>query len=121
MNSPVKSARARSPTIAMASNVRQHEGGGVGFRPDAADQRGLAARLRHSPMQLGDKGAVAVILRRHQRDGLPGGRENRDAPAVGIFDIGTKAARLHRYRPVGQTDRRDIGVGPDPGTAGDLP
>ena len=24
-------------------------------------------------------------------------------------------------RPVGQTDRRDVGVGPDPGPAGDLP
>ena len=72
-------------------------------------------------MQLRDEGAVFAILRRHQGHGLPAGREDGDALAVPVFDIGAEAARLHRHRPVRQPDRRDIGIGPDAGLAADLP
>ena len=34
-------------------------------------------------MQLGDEGTVILILRRHQRDGLPGRRKDGDAPLPG--------------------------------------
>src|SRR5512132_3254495 len=38
-----------------------------------------------------------------------------------MFDIGAKAARLHRHRTIRQTDRCDIAIRPDPGLAADLP
>src|SRR6476620_11887967 len=72
-------------------------------------------------MQLLDEGVVVFVLRRHQGNGLPSGRENGDALTVRMFDIGAKSARLHRYRTIRQTDRRDIPKGPDPGLAADLP
>ena len=37
------------------------------------------------------------------------------------LDIGAKAPRLHRHRPVGQTDHGYVGIGPDAGLAADLP
>jgi len=76
----------------------------------------LPARFMRA-LQLGHERAVIPVLRRHQRNGLPTGREDDEALAVGAFDIGAKPARLHRYRPVRQPDRRDIAVAPDP----DLP
>src|SRR5258707_3650812 len=72
-------------------------------------------------MQLRDEGAVVFVLRRDQDSVLPAGREEGDALTVRMFDIGAKAARLHRYRTIRQTDRRDIAIGPDPGLAPDLP
>src|SRR5712692_4734578 len=33
----------------------------------------------------------------------------------------SKSARLHRYRPIRETNCRDIGIGPDPGLAPDPP
>ena len=123
-NAPVNSEVASARREVRSSRWRATPASrppGVGYRPDAADQRGLAARRLHPSMQLGDEGAVVLVLRRHQRDGLPGRRKDRDAPAAGTFDIGAKAAGLHRHRPVRQTDRRDIGIGPDPGPAADLP
>ena len=60
---------------------RQHRNRhGIGHRPDAADQGSLAACRLHPSMQLGDEGAVALVLRRHQRDGLPGRRKDGDPP-----------------------------------------
>src|SRR5207244_8087606 len=93
----------------------------IEFRPDAADQPGPGSRLLHALMQLRDEGAVVFVLRRHQGNGLPAGREDGDALTVRMFDICAKAARLHRYRTIRQTDRRDIAIGPDRGPAADLP
>src|SRR5207253_11146809 len=67
------------------------------------------------------EGAVALVLPRHQRGSLPGGGENRDAPAACALDVGAKATGLHRHRAEGETNRRDVAIGPDPGPAADLP
>ena len=71
----------------------------------------------HPPMQRDDEGAVVVVLRRHQRHGLPGGRERRAmrSPA------GRSAMSARNRRDCIDTGRYDsriaamTGIGPDPG------
>jgi hypothetical protein len=63
-------------------------------------------------MQLGHEDAIIPILRRHQRRGLPGCRDDHEPRAVDMTQIGAKAARLHRHRTIRQPDRGDVGVLP---------
>ena len=120
-NSPVAIGADQKSRHRNRDQRQQDDGGGIDARPEAADQRRLASGLRHARMQLRDEGAIIPVLRRHQGRGLPAGRENGDALAVGIFDVGAKPARLHRHRTVRQPDRGNIGVRPHPGFAGDAP
>src|ERR1700736_485795 len=79
---------------------QQRNADGIDPGPDARDQRRPAPGFRHALMQSLDEGAIVVVLRRHQRDGLPAGRKDDDALTTHAFDIGAKTARLHRYRPI---------------------
>ena len=87
-----------------------------------------AIRLSYRPVSMqsrrfradidgGGRGRIVLLSTSWQTAALmaPQDRDYR------VFNIGAKAARLHRHRPVRETDSRDIGIGPDPGLAADLP
>src|SRR6185312_5348994 len=54
----------------------------IGVASKPAGELGAASRLRQSRVEFGDEGAVARVLRGHQRCGLPRRREDRQASAV---------------------------------------
>ena len=66
----------------------------------AAIQAGPASRLRHARMQSDDELPVALILRRHQSNRLPGGREDDETSAGYVLEVGAEPPRLHRHRPI---------------------
>ena len=82
VNSDVASAAHEKSDHRDRQQRHHHNRCGIGHRPDAADQGSLAACRLHPSMQLGDEGAVAVVLRRHQGRGLPTRRQDRDASAT---------------------------------------
>ena len=76
---------------------------------------------RHARMQFSDEGAVAIVLRRHQRHRLPVRRDDPDAPAIPVPDVGAEAMRLHRGRPVRQANADDVAIRPHARASRDLP
>ena len=120
VNSAVAMAATSSPIMAIATNASSATGG-VGHRP-IPPISGPCCPPPASADATRDEGAVIVILRRHQRDGLPSGREDRDPFRRRSFRYRRESAAT-ASTPAGTTagSTRYRRKATDAGPAADLP